>query len=217
MSDRLAGSATDGRLARGERTRRAVLTRAADLASIDGLGGLTIGRLAADLGVSKAGVFTHFGSKEALQLATIRSAVDRFVAEVVTPALQAPEGLPQLWALCDRWLAYARDCVFPGGCFFLTVAAEFDARPGPVRDAIAEARRKWLGAYGATIEKAKDLGQLDPATESSVLAFELDAFGMAANLHAILCDDLTVYDQARGAMLNRLRATASDKADLPDK
>src|SRR5690606_30782956 len=103
----------DGRRARGERTRAAVLRRAADLSSVEGLDNLTIGRLAADLQVSKAGVFAHFGSKEALQLATVRHAAERFTDAVVTPVLAVPDGLPRLVALCDRWLAYSAERVFP--------------------------------------------------------------------------------------------------------
>ena len=209
--------ATDGRVARGERTRAAVLRRAADIASVDGLEGLSLGRLAADLDISKAGVFAHFGSKEGLQLATVRAASDRFVAEVVTPALGEPDGLDRLCALCTRWLAYARRRVFPGGCFFLSVAAEFDARPGRVRDAVAEARRDWLGAYEAAIVTAQRLGQVDEAEDPARLAFELDGLGMAANLHAQLCDDPTAYDWARTAMVARLRAAATDPAAVDTK
>jgi AcrR family transcriptional regulator len=203
---------TDGRLARGERTRAAVLRRAADIASVDGLDGLSLGRLAADLHISKAGVFAHFGSKEDLQLATVRAAVDRFVAEVVAPALDAPDGLDRLCGLCARWLAYARSGVFPGGCFFLSVAAEFDARPGRVRDEVARARRDWLATYEGAVAAAQRLGQLDPGEDPARLAFELDALGMAANLHAQLCDDRGAYDWARTAMIARLRAAATDPA-----
>ena len=200
---------TDGRLARGERTRAAVLHRAADIASVDGLDGLSIGRLAADLAVSKAGVFAHFGSKEELQLATVRAAVDRFVAEVVAPALDAPDGIERLVALCDRWLTYSRTGVFPGGCFFFSVAAEYDAKPGRVRDEIAAARRAWLGVYEAVIDAARRQGELAPEVDPVTLAFEIDALGMAANLHAQLCDDPGIYDRARAAVMARLRALAT--------
>lgn len=215
MSRDATGTGADGRLVRGERTRAAALDRAADVASVAGLEGLSIGRLASDLGVSKAGVFAHFGSKEALQLATIGTAIDRFVAQVVTPALREPEGLLRLWKLCDSWISYARSGVFPGGCFFLNVAAEFDARPGPVRDRVAGARRDWLDAYRTTIEKAQQLGQLATDVDAAALAFELDALGMAANLHAMLCDDLSIYDQVRVSMLARLRSAAVDATALP--
>jgi len=200
---------TDGRLARGERTRAAVLQRAADIASIEGLDGLSIGQLAADLAVSKAGVFAHFGSKEQLQLATIRAAVDRFTDEVVAPALDVPDGLDRLVALCERWLAYTRSGPFPGGCFFFNVAAEYDAKPGPVRDEIAAARRAWLGAYESVVASAQRRGEVDAGIDPADLAFELDALGMAANLHARLCDDPTAHDRARSAMFARLRAAAT--------
>ena len=200
---------TDGRLARGDRTRAAVLRRAADIASIEGLDGLTLGRLAADLRVSKAGVFAHFGSKEELQLATIRAASERFVDEVVAPALDVPDGLDRLVGLCDRFLSYSRRGVFPGGCFFFSVAAEYDAKPGRVRDEVAAARRGWLDTYASVIGAAQRRGELDPGADPAAVAFELDALGMAANLHARLCDDPAVYDQAREAMLTRLRSLAT--------
>jgi AcrR family transcriptional regulator len=200
---------TDGRLARGERTRAAVLARAADIASVEGLDGLSIGRLAAGLEVSKAGVFAHFGSKEELQLATIRAASDRFLDEVVAPALDVPDGLDRLLALVDRWLAYSRSGVFRGGCFFFSVAAEYDAKPGRVRDEIAEAHRRWLAVYEAVIGAAQRRGELDPAVDPATLAFELDALGMAANLRNQLFDDPAIFDRARSSMMARLQAAAT--------
>jgi AcrR family transcriptional regulator len=199
----------DGRVARGERTRAAVLRRAADIASVEGLDGLSIGRLAADLSVSKAGVFAHFGSKEELQVATVRAATRRFAEEVVAPAAAAPEGLARVVALGERWLDYSRSGVFPGGCFFVSVAAEYDARPGRVRDEIAAARRRWLDHYASVVAAAQRRGELDPGVDPADLAFELDALGMAANLHARLCDDPSAYDRARAAMRARLRALAT--------
>jgi AcrR family transcriptional regulator len=201
---------SDGRLARGARTRAAVLRRAADIASVDGLEGLSIGRLASDLAVSKAGVFSHFGSKEELQLATVRAAGDRFADQVVVPALDVPDGLGRLVALFDRFVDYSRTDVFPGGCFFFGVAAEFDAKPGRVRDEIADARRRWLGVYEAIVLAAQSAGEIDATADAATLAFEIDAVGMAANLHAHLCDDPTVYDRARSSVLARLRAVATD-------
>ncbi|HEX6420629.1 MAG TPA: TetR/AcrR family transcriptional regulator [Acidimicrobiales bacterium] len=203
----------DGRRARGDRTRAAVLRRAADLSSVEGLENLSIGRLAADLHVSKAGVFAHFGSKEALQLATVRHATERFTDAVVAPVLEVPDGLARLVALCDRWLAYSAERVFPGGCFFFGAAAEFDARPGRVRDELAAARRAWLGLYEGTVAAAQRRGELDAAADAAALAFELDALGMAANLHAQLCDDPGAHARVREMMLARLRALAT--ADHP--
>lgn len=198
----------DGRLARGDRTRAAVLRRAADIASVEGLDGLSLGRLAADLAVSKAGVFAHFGSKEQLQLATIRAAGDRFADEVVAPILDAPDGLARLAALCTHWMDYCRRGVFPGGCFFFSAFADYDAKPGRVRDELADARRGWLAMIEALVIAAQRRGELDPAVDPAALAFEIDALGMAANLHNKLCDDPSVVDRARESMLDRLRRLA---------
>src|SRR5437763_10466267 len=115
---------TDGRIERGDHTRRLILGRAADIASVEGLDGLSIGRLAAELEVSKSGVFAHFGAKEELQLATVRFARDIVVACVIEPALAGPPGLNRLRAVLGNWLTYSRQRIFAGGCFFHTVAAE---------------------------------------------------------------------------------------------
>lgn len=176
-----------------------------------------MGRLATDLGISKAGVFTHFGSKEALQLATIQAASGRFSSEVIEPALAAPEGLTQLWALMESWVAYSRRGVFPGGCFFFQVAAEFDARSGPVHDELAEARRAWLSLIEGMIERGQELGHITVDASARQLAFELDALGMATNLHARLCDDPAVYTSTRSTMLARLRSLTLDRELLPEQ
>jgi AcrR family transcriptional regulator len=135
-----------GRKAQGDRTRRAILESAVHIASAEGLEGLTIGRLATELSMSKSGLFAHFGSKEELQIATVEAARAIFIHEVIKPAFDAAEGLPRLWKLCDIWLSYVQKGVFRGGCFFAAVAAEFDSRPGPVRDRIAEIMKEWLTA-----------------------------------------------------------------------
>jgi AcrR family transcriptional regulator len=205
---------TDGRLLRGDQTRRAILRHAVDVASVDGLEGLSIGRLAGELRVSKSGLFAHFGSKEELQLATVRAAVEIFVERVVRPAEQEPPGLRRVWRLCEAWLEYASDPVFPGGCFFYSTAAEFDARPGRVRDAIARARRDWLRLNETAVDEARQLGELHADVVPAQLAFELDAFTRAANAHALLHDDPSAYGRARTAVLTRLRAAATDPSVL---
>jgi AcrR family transcriptional regulator len=202
------GGRVDGRVARGDRTRAAVLRRAADIASVEGLDGLSLGRLAAEVGVSKAGVFAHFGSKEQLQLATIGAAADRFTTEVIAPVHDVPDGLARLAALCTHWMDYCRRDVFPGGCFFFSAFADYDAKPGRVRDELASARWDWLGMIEALVGAAQRQGELDPAVDPAALAFELDALGMIANLHVKLCDDPTVLDRARESMLDRLRRLA---------
>lgn len=198
---------------RDERTRATILRRAADIASKDGLEGLTIGRLAADLGVSKSGLFGYFGSKEELQLATLRTASAVYLDEVVQPALAVAPGLRRLWRLCDAWLNYSERRVFPGGCFFFTVAAEFDARPGPVREAVAAASLDWTRLMTRTIEDARQLGDLAETTDADQLAYELIALLEMANGTSLLHDDPAAYRRARTAILARLRAAAT--APLP--
>ncbi|MGK5673248.1 TetR/AcrR family transcriptional regulator [Micromonospora sp. URMC 106] len=194
---------------RDERTRATILRRAADIASKDGLEGLTIGRLAADLRVSKSGLFGYFGSKEELQLATLRTASAVYLDEVVQPALAVAPGLRRLWRLCDAWLNYSERRVFPGGCFFFTVAAEFDARPGPVREAVAAASLDWTRLVTRTIEDARQLGDLVETTDADQLAYELIALLEMANGTSLLHDDPAAYRRARTAILARLRAAAT--------
>src|SRR5215207_8977279 len=150
---------TDGRRARGDSTRRAILGRAMQLASAEGLEDLSIARLAADLGMSKSGLFAHFGSKEALQLSTLRAARRVFADHAVTPALELPEGVRRLDALVGTWLDYIAGDVFEGGCLFMEAAAEFDNRPGPVRDLIAETMGMWLGLLTDEAERAVANGE----------------------------------------------------------
>src|SRR3954447_11749113 len=156
-------------------TREAILERAVDMASTDGLEGLTIGRLATDMGLRKSGLFGHFGSKEALQLATVEHAARRFIAQAVQPAYRAtPEGPDRLRALVDGYLNHMADEVFPGGCFWAAASAEFDGREGPVRDAVRDGTAAWL----AELERqAREAGFEDPKQ----LAFELHALAAAAN------------------------------------
>ncbi len=139
-------------------TRDAILERAVELASQEGLEGLTIGRLASELGLSKSGLFGHFGSKEELQLATVDAAAEIFVRAVVEPALAAPEGAARLRALCERFVAYLEDRVFEGGCFFAAAAAELETRHGPVRDRVAHFLERWLGELEGAAEAAEGEG-----------------------------------------------------------
>ena len=131
---------------KGERTRRAILSTAAALASQDGLEPLSIGRLAEATGMSKSGLFAHFGSKEELQLATVDHAAELFVREVIAPAREAPRGLARVWALCENMIDYAERQVFPGGCFFAAASFEFNRRPGAVRDRIQHMLATWVSS-----------------------------------------------------------------------
>jgi len=192
----------DGRVARGDATRRLVLRRAVDVASVDGLDGLSLGRLATELELSKSGVFALFGSKEDLQLATVEAALDIFAAHVVTPASDASPGLPRLRAICENWLEYSEKRVFPGGCFFFNVGAEFDARPGRVHDAVALASGSFAAFIRSAALDAVALGHVD--ADAEVLAFELHALGRAANADSVLNGGTAPYALARRAIRARL-------------
>jgi len=199
---------TDGRLLRGEQTRHAILERAAEIATIEGLEGLSIGRLAAELQVSKSGVFAHFGSKEELQMATIERAREVFIHQVIAPSREV-RGLARLRAMCDNRLAYSRARIFPGGCFFYAVEMEYGGRPGRVHDAIAHEKSEWAALLERTIERARDAGELRADVDVRQLAFELDAFVGAANAAALMDDDDEAFDRAAVAMQGRLDAAAA--------
>ena len=181
---------------KGERTRAAILDRAVDLATVEGLEGLTIGRLAADLEMSKSGLFAHFGSKQELQLATVAAAAERFVAMVIAPSLDADDGAPRLRAMAEHYFEYLE--TFPGGCFWGATASEYDDRPGPVRDAIAATMDLWMGELVRQAEAAK-------IDDPERFAFELYSVVMGANSRYRLSGDRRVFDLARAA-LTRLEA-----------
>jgi AcrR family transcriptional regulator len=198
-----AAERIDGRRARGDKTRQAILDRAVQIASAEGLEGLSIGRLAGDLGVSKSGLFAHFGSKTDLQLATIDLAREIFIEEVIWGSRKEPGGLP---ALIDAWLSYMEREVFSGGCFFAAASTEFDSRPGPVRDSIASMMGEWLLALEAAIQDAQDAGELPAVIDSEQLAFEINSIGMGANWAFQLYRDENAFDRAREAIGQRLNA-----------
>jgi AcrR family transcriptional regulator len=191
---------------KGDRTRKSILDRAVDLASLEGLEGLTIGRLADDLEMSKSGLFAHFGSKEDLQIATIEAARERFRNEVFAPALREPRGLPRLRAICREWLNYVQREVFPGGCFFAAASFEFDGRPGPVREAIKAAMDDWQLALRKAVELAKEEAHLSPETDAAQLAFELNAFFFGANFAMQLHTDGEAVKRAERAIEARLES-----------
>lgn len=191
---------------KGERTRHAILTTAAALATQEGLEPLSIGRLAQATGMSKSGLFAHFGSKEELQLATVDHAAQLFVEEVIAPARAAPRGLARVWALCDRMVDYAERQVFPGGCFFAATSFEFNNKPGPVRDRIAEMLRSWLSYLEHAVEQAQEAGELVAEPGAREIAFQLDAFAQASNAQYQLFRDPAAFDDARRAIRDRLES-----------
>ena len=194
---------------KGERTRESILRAAVNLASVEGLEGLTIGRLADNLKMSKSGLFAHFGSKEELQLATVEMARTIFLEHVVRPALAEPEGVPRLWALCDAWLRYVERPVFPGGCFFSAAAFEFDSRPGPVRDHIAKVLKSWLETLSRAVEGARKAGHLDPDVDPAQLAFEIKSLAIGAHSGYQLSEDKKAMNRVRSAIRARIHSLAT--------
>jgi len=148
---------TDRRRLRGARSRQLIARHAVDIASVEGLGGLTLGRLATDLGLSKSGVQALFATKEGLQLATVAAAREAFVDAVVRPARAAPAGARRLRALVDHWIEYAQTPLFPGGCFWAANLPDFDSRPGPVRDELVRQRQDWLDLLAGELRAAANL------------------------------------------------------------
>ena len=182
-----------------------MLEQASALATVEGLDGLSIGRLAAVTGMPKSSVYVLFGSKEELQLATIDAARDSFMVEVVTPALAAgAPGRDQLVALSEGFLSYVQRRVFPGGCFFVAASAELGARPGPVHDRVAQYQQQWRDLLAHEAEAALEGGQLPPGTDAAQLAFEIGAILTGANIITVLHADPRVIDRARRAVRTRL-------------
>jgi AcrR family transcriptional regulator len=207
-----AGAATeaaiDGRRARGMRSRAAVLERAVQMASCEGLEGLTIGDLAAELGVHKSSVFALFGSKRELQLATLAAARAILVEQVIAPALASAEGLPRLVAIGRAWFDYLGADVFAGGCFLCAASAEMDGRPGPVRDAVVAVMREWIDVLRANVQTAIAAGDLRADVDARAMAFRLNALGMAANWQRQLLEDASGIEHARAAWRAELDAHA---------
>lgn len=193
---------------KGALTRRAILGKAMDLASVQGLEGLTIGTLADALGMSKSGLFAHFGSKEELQIATVDAATEVFSREVLKVGLTAPKGLARLCAVCAAWLDYAEREVFRGGCFFSSASLEFDSRPGPVRDRVAGTLGDWQATLTRLAAEAKAMGQLSSEVDPHQLAFEFNALAAGANGAFQLHGNKVVFAQARRAIRDRLMGYA---------
>jgi AcrR family transcriptional regulator len=187
-------------------TRTAALATAVRRASVEGLEGLTIGRLAEELSMSKSGLFGLFGSKEELQVATFEHAVERFTREVWLPVARRQPGLPRLLALLDRWLAYHRRRALPGGCLVTTATIEFDARPGPLRDAVVRARQLMHSLLEKDVRTAVEAGELPAATDAADLAFSLYAIASAAS-QAIQLEEPGASARATRCIRSLLAAT----------
>ncbi|WP_217913492.1 TetR/AcrR family transcriptional regulator [Miltoncostaea marina] len=202
----MAGRAGRRRRADGERSREAILRTAASLATVEGITGLSLGRLADAVGMSKSGLFAHFGSKEELQLATVETACRIYTDVVVEPALAEPTGAARLRALADRFLGHVEDAIFPGGCFFASVAAEVDTQPGPVRDRALAFVGEWFATVRAAVADAQAEGALDPGDDPDQVAFELVAFLLLANQQFVAGGAPAPLDRARAAVERRLGA-----------
>ena len=170
------------------------------VASTEGLEGLTIGRLAADVGLSKSGLIAHFGSKEALQLAALDAALHVFREEVWEPSAERDAGLSRLSALCEAWLSYLERGVFPGGCFLTAASCEFDDREGPVREEVSKALSLWIKTLEHEVATASERGELPPDADPPQVAFELNALAMGANQALQLRGDRTALERARRGM-----------------
>jgi AcrR family transcriptional regulator len=190
----------------GERSRTAILDAATQLATVEGLGGLSIARLAGAVGMSKSGLFAHFGSKEELQLATVEAAYDVFRAHVTAPADAVPDGHARLQALVDGYLRYIEEDVFPGGCFFASVLSEVDMQPGPVRDRLVAFLDEWLGRLDAAIRAAQAEGTIDAAEDAAQLTFEIEAAILLANAQHVVTRDPEPVQRARRMIERRLAA-----------
>jgi AcrR family transcriptional regulator len=188
----------------GERSRAAILREATRLATVEGLAGLSLARLASAVGMSKSGLFAHFGSKEELQLATIDAAGAIFDELVIEPAAAEPAGLPRLRAYVERFLDHVEAGVFPGGCFFVSAMGELDTHPGPVQDGALAFSRRWLTLLAEQAAAAR----LDPADDPAQVAFELNAFMVLGNLQFV-AGDREALERVRRAVDARLSRAAS--------
>jgi AcrR family transcriptional regulator len=209
----MAVQSTDRRRLKGMKTRQSILSHAAQVGSAEGLEAVSLQRLATDLGISKSGLFAHFGSKEELHLATIDHAAEVFTDQVIRPALSAPRGIGRVWALCNSWLSYVERRVFPGGCFFWAVAEEFDSRkPGPVRDSVLEKKDYWSYSLQRAVREAQEAGQIGPRTDPEQLAWELDSLLGGVNSGFKGGDGIRAIERGRRAIRDRLTAAATSSA-----
>jgi AcrR family transcriptional regulator len=193
----------------GERSRALILQEAARLATVDGISGLSIGRLADAVGMSKSGLFAHFGSKEELQLATVDLAGELFTEHVLRAGDDAPTARDRLVALTEGYLRYVAEETFPGGCFFASVLSEVDMRPGPVRDAMFATLRGWLGLLESTVREAQTDGAIRADEDPAQLAFELEALLYFSNQQYVVQRSLEPIERARRAIQGRIAVASA--------
>ena len=196
---------------KGAGTRRRILAHAMGIAAREGLAGLTIGRLARDLSMSKSGLFAHFRSKRALEMATITEARNVFASQVLSPAMAANEGIHRLWVLCDSWLAHIERRVFPGGYFFTGAFFECAERSGIVEDEINRMAREWWETLISAVRKAQDRKEIDPTAEARRIGFDLNGILVAAYWAFLVEKDKEVFREARIAVLAKLKGLTSPR------
>lgn len=194
---------------RGENTRQEILRTSVDIASAEGLNGLTIGRLASELKMSKSGLFAHFGSKEDLQLATLETASRVFVSEVVRPAEKFEHGLPRLIALVEAWIKSVDNTCNRGGCFFYAVSAEMDDRPGRVRDLISKLTRDWIDALTKEMKLAIRLGELEKSCDAELVVFQIHGFVQEGNWFRRLHKNSRAFHMTRESVYRTLEQHAT--------
>jgi AcrR family transcriptional regulator len=188
-------SATESRaMLKGQQTKAAIVDAAMGLATHLGLEGLSIGVVAEVTQMSKSGVFAHFGSREELQISVVREYFNQFEQEVFYPALAAPRGLPRVRVMFDNWMRLMVGEV-QAGCIFISGAAEFDDRPGPVRDALASSVKTWLTAVRRAIVQAREMGHLPADSDEHQIAFELHGLILALHYEARFLKDAGSSDR----------------------
>jgi AcrR family transcriptional regulator len=193
----------------GQRSRCAILGEATRLATVEGIEGLSIGRLADAVGMSKSGVYAHFGSKQELQLATVEAAESLFARQVTEPAAHAPTALGCLRELVERYLAYLAAETFPGGCFFASALCEMDMRPGPIHDRLVALHQDWRARLESVVRDAQHEGTIDPAEDAAQLTFEIEAVLLLANVQYVVARDPRPLERARLAIDRQLARTCT--------
>lgn len=193
-------------MSKGQATRNTILEVALARASKVGLGALSIGELAKEVGLSKSGLFAHFASKEDLQIEVVRKAMATFVELVLSPALKKPRGEPRVRALFENWFYWSRASELPGGCFFIAASSEFDDQPGPLRDLLLASQKDWLGVLAQAARVAVEEGHFRKDLDTEQFAWQLDAFVLGYHHSARLLQSKDAEKRAQNAFESLIRA-----------
>jgi AcrR family transcriptional regulator len=210
-SSKSSSKEKEPRRSKGQTSRETILLTATKLATIKGLAGLSLGDLAAEVGMSKSGLYAHFKDKEELELAMIETAAAIFDREVLQPAANATKGVERLRTTADAYLSHLERKVFPGGCFFAAVAAELDTRPGLARDRVFQVIEGWLSLLKQCILEAQEIGEIDPKADVDQAVFEIEAMLLAANFLFVMTTDLIHLSRGRKGLENVLIRLSIDR------